>query len=266
MKIIRQWTTQIGVVRVLSLLFALRAVACLAQESAQPAQHPLIPAIELARQSQEVLKQVTDYHCTLIKRELINGQLVSQRLDMKLREAPFSVYMKFEHPSPGREILYVDGQNQNQILVHETQGLATLVGGTVSLAVNSPHVMAENRHPVTDVGMRRMLQLLIAQWEQETQFTESDVKFYPEARLRETPCEVIEASHPRPRKQFPFHMTRLFLEKQTRLPIRIENYGYPQQANQPAPLIEEYTYLNLRANLDLTAMDFDSRNQSYSFK
>lgn len=235
------------------------------QPAATQQQHPLVPAIQLAQQSLQVVQKVNDYSCTVVKRELINNQLVSQRIAMKLREAPFSVYMKFEQPHAGREVLYVHGQNQNQLLVHEAEGLATLAG-TLSLAVNSPQVTAENRHPVTDVGMRRMLDLVIAQWTVETQFGEIDVKFYPDAKLREVPCEVIESSHPRPRKQFPFHMTRLFLEKQTRLPIRIENYGFPAQANQAAPLVEEYTYLNVQANIGLTAADFDQANRKYNFK
>jgi len=116
------------------------------------------------------------------------------------------------------------------------------------------------------MGMKKMLELLMAQWKLESKYGECDVKFYPDAKMGNAECEVIECSHPRPRKQFPFHMTRIFLEKRSRLPIRIENYGFPAQANQPAPLVEEYTYVNVKTNLGLTAADFDRRNQKYSFR
>ncbi|WP_437228419.1 DUF1571 domain-containing protein [Planctomicrobium sp. SH661] len=233
--------------------------------SSQPQEHPLIPAMHLVKQSYAVVQQLNDYEATVIKQELINGQLISQRMRMRTKEKPFSIYLFYEEPHAGREVLFVMGQNDNQLLVHEATGLTSLVG-TVSLAVDSPQVMAENRHLITDMGMRRMLELLLTQWEIESKYGECDVKFYPAAKMGNAECEVIESSHPRPRKQFPFHMTRIFLEKQSRLPIRIENYGFPQQPNQPAPLVEEYTYVNVKTNLGLTAADFDRRNQKYSFR
>jgi hypothetical protein len=236
----------------------------LAQQT-EPKEHPLIPAIQLARQSRDVLQQVRDYEATLIKQELINGRMVSQRIQMRIQEEPFSVYLKYDAPSPGREVLFVQGQNNNQLLVHDPGGLAALAG-TLSLPIDSPQVLAENRHVVSDLGMRRMIEMVIAQWELESKYGEIDLKFYPNAKMGNASCEVIESIHPRPRKQFPYHMSRVFIEKQTRLPIRIENYAFPQQAGQPAALVEEYTYLNVKTNVGLTAADFDRQNQKYQFR
>jgi len=228
-------------------------------------EHPLIPALQLLHQSDQVVQQIHDYEATLIKQELINGQMTSQRIRMRLKEKPFSLYLQYEEPHAGREVLFVLGQNDNQMLVHDAAGITSLVG-TISLAVDSPQAMAENRHLITDLGMKKMLELLIAQWELESKYGECDVKYYPGAKMGNAECEVIECAHPRPRKQFPFHMTRIFLEKKSRLPIRVENYGFPAQAGQLAPLIEEYTYVNVKTNLGLTATDFDRRNQRYSFR
>ena len=38
---------------------------------------------------------------------------------MKVRHEPFSVYMWFLKPFQGREVLYVDGQNNNEMVVLE---------------------------------------------------------------------------------------------------------------------------------------------------
>ena len=241
-------------------LFLLFQLTTLAQE---PREHPLIPAINLAQQSLNTLNQVQDYEAIFTKRELVNGKLISQRMQLKLREKPFSVYMKFLEPNAGREILFVQGRNQNQLRAHEPGALQSLVG-TISLSTNSPTVMAENRHQITDVGMRRLLEQLIKQWTLESRYGEIDVQFYPNAMMGQIPCEVIESKHPQPRKQFNFHITRLFLDKKSRLPIRIENYGWPQQGQRP-PIIEEYTYTNVRLNVGLTEKDFSEQNQAYSF-
>src|SRR5436189_3997750 len=105
--------------------------------------HPLAPAIKLARASRKSLESVRDYQCLIIKRENVNGAMITQTMEMKFREEPFSVYLKFQEPSPGRETLFVRGQNDNKLLAHEGSGLKSLVG-TVPLALDDPRVRADN--------------------------------------------------------------------------------------------------------------------------
>lgn len=230
----------------------------------QPIEHPLMPAIRLAAQSVKRLEQVQDYEATFIKRELIGGQLTTQKMQMRVRERPFSVYLKFLDPSPGREIVYVSGQNNNQMLVHEATGVKSFAG-TIPLDLSSPLAMAENRHPISEIGISNLLKLVLEQWDIESKFQESNVRYFPNAKLGEIECEVIENSHPVPRKQFKYHITRLFIEKQSRLPIRVENWGFPQQQGQQPPLVEEYTYTNIRVNVGLKEVHFDVRNPEYGF-
>lgn len=231
---------------------------------AAPAEHPLQPAIRIAQTSLEQLQSVRDYECVLTKRELINQQLQTQVMFMRLREEPFSVYCKFGEPHAGREVLYVAGRNNGMMLAHEGSGLRSLVG-TVSLPLNSPEVTAENRHPLTEAGLRNLLVLLIRQWEGESQYGEISVQYYPDARLGNIACRVVEAMHPQPRRQFPYHLTRLYLDSQTGLPVRVENYGWPTQAGGRPVLVEEYTYVNVRTNVGLTDAHFDRSCPDYKF-
>jgi hypothetical protein len=160
--------------------------------------------------------------------------------------------------------LYVAGQNNGMMLAHEGSGIRSLVG-TVSLALDSPEVRVENRHPLTDAGLRNLLRLLIKQWEVERQYGEISVQYYPDAQLGKLACRVIEVSHPTPRRQFRYHITRLYLDASSGLPVRVENYGWPQQAGAPPPLIEEYTYTQLQTNVGLTDRHFDRRCPDYKF-
>lgn len=245
-------------------LMTVAAVNSIANAQQPSREHPLVPALKMARESLDVLQKVRDYQCDFTRREFVNNQLVAQQTFLRLRHQPFSVYMKFIDPAPGREVLYVAGKNEGKLLAHEASGLSSLVG-TISLPVNSPTVMAETRHPITQTGMKKLIELVIQQWELESKYGETDVKYYPNAKIGGAECEVIEVSHPQPRKQFPFHRTRVFFEKNTRLPVRVENYGFPVAANQNPPLIEEYTYTNIRLNTGLTDADFDQANPKYSF-
>ncbi len=227
-------------------------------------EHPLRPAIREARKCLKALEPVRDYECLFAKRELINGKLVVQSMSMRLREKPFSVYMRFGAPFTGREVLYVEGQNGNQLLAHEGSGVKSLFG-TVSLALDSPEIKAENRHRITEIGMKNLVRLLIKQWEAETPYGEIDVKYYPNAKIGKRSCRVIEASHPRPRRQFRFHITRLYIDDETNFPIRLENYLWPRQPGGQPLLVEEYTFSNIRTNVGLTDRHFDPNNPDYNF-
>lgn len=227
--------------------------------------HPLLPAIKIAKSSQEKLKSVKDYTAVFTKRERINNRLIQQTMDLKLRQEPFSIYLKFQPPyAPGREVLYIEGQNAGKLLAHES-GLKSIVG-TVSLAPDAPDAMFENRHPVTDLGIANMLALCIERWEADTQYEECEVKYYNEAKLGTTECLIIELTHPQSRPHFKFHRTRLFLDKKSNLPVRVEQYGFPDRPGLEAPLIEEYTYSALQINPGLSDRDFDRRNPGYAFR
>jgi hypothetical protein len=242
-----------------------RATSATADES-QPREHPLQPAIRRVRESLETLESVRDYEATLRKREFVSGQLVDHTMTIRFREEPFSVYLKFIDENAGREVMYVKGQNQDRLLAHEAPGSLKSLVGTVSLAPDSAEVRAESRHLITDIGLRNMLRFILKRWEEEAKYGECEVQYYPQARLGEAECLVIECKHPRPRKQFLFHTSRLFIDKQTNLPVRSENYGFPARPDAQPPLIEEYTYSNIKTNVDLADRDFDRNNPEYNFR
>jgi hypothetical protein len=60
-------------------------------------------------------------------------------------------------------------------------------------------------------------------------------------------------------------MTRLYIDNATRLPIRVQQYGFPKKSGGQPPLIEQYTYSNLKTNLGLSSKDFDHKNPGYGY-
>lgn len=227
-------------------------------------EHPLAPALRVARQSQKALADVADYQAIFTKHEMVEGRLRDPEIMfVKVRHEPFSVYLKFLRPHEGREVLYVKGQNEDNILAHEG-GVASIVG-TITIPVSSPRAMTDNRYPITRMGMRSVVDAVIAQWDAETKYGETEVKYFPNAKLQEMECKVIQSSHPRPRKQFKFHMTRLFIDKATNYPVRVEQYGFPSAPGARPPLVEQYTFSRVKANNGFGNVDFDARNPAYGF-
>ncbi len=230
-----------------------------------PQVHPLTPAIAMAKTALSKAEALVDYEGTLTKRELIGNTVTTQMMQIRVREKPFAVYLKYAAPHEGREVIYDSAQDPAKLLVHEGTGVKSLVG-TLALPINDPQVLAETRHPVSDLGLRRMVQLVVAQWELESKYGEVDVKYYPNAKMGRIECETLEVTHPRPRRQFRYHQSRLFIEKVSGLPLRIQNYGYPQQAGVDPPLVEDYAYTGLKTNLGLKPLDFSKTNPAYRFQ
>lgn len=228
--------------------------------------HPLYVPLKVALQSKEALKEVQDYECTFTKRELIGKKLHKTTMKMKFREEPFSVYLKFLDTNAGREVLYVKGQNNNNLLVREPGFKAVL--GVIPLSPTGPDAMAENRYPITTIGLKQMLNRVISQWESEARFGGTTVQKRPDSKLPVSGvvCTVYETSHAKPAKEFTFHTTRLWIEDETGLAIGCQQFGFPGKNDKEPPVVEEYFYSGLKTNLKLSNADFDKNNKSYSFR
>lgn len=260
---------QIKKVATIAGVLTLAATAYLTQAStlmaAAPNEHKLDPAIRLAMQSYETTAQIKDFQATFIKREKVGRKMqATHTMQIKFREQPLSVYLNFQKPHTGREVIYVHGRNGNQILAHET-GIKGLVG-TVSLQPNSPQAMDESRYPITTIGIRKMLFQILKQWKNERQIEAGvSVKYFPDAKLGNLQCKVLQTSYPQQKQGVRFQMTRLYIDKATNLPVRVEQYDWPTKRNTKPELVEEYTYTNIRTNVGLSDADFDPKNPGYNF-
>jgi hypothetical protein len=253
-----------GAAAVFSLLLMTHAVLAQGDAAAAAGEHPLKAAIKLAKESGLAAKELKAYRALFTKQEMVKGRMYASQMQMKFRAEPLSVYLRFVNPEHnGREVLFVEGRNNGQMLAHDT-GLKALVG-TVALDPNGEMALAEARYPVTRIGLEKLAEGVAAQWEREAAFGESDVKYYPDAKLGERQALVIESSHPVKRDQFRSAITRLWIDKETRLPVRVQQYDFPPAPGGKPVLVEDYTYTNIDPDVELTENDFDARNPSYQF-
>ena len=151
-------------------------------------------------------------------------------------------------------MLYVEGANGGKMLVREAAGLSSLAG-TVSLAPDSALVAANSRHPITRAGLANLTRTVVDQWTAESRYGECDVKYYAEAELAGRPVVVIESSHPIPRREFRFARTRLWMDKETKLPVRLQQYEFRRGGGEPV-LAEDYTYTDVQTDVRLSDRDF----------
>lgn len=232
----------------------------------KPGEHPLALPIRWAKAGLERLKQIEDYECRLVKRERIDGVLHEHKfMELKLRHEPFSVYIRELAPKSGREVIYVNGQFNNRILGHTTGSEHRLIG-TVSISPTGPRAMSENRYPITEVGIFNLTKRLIEEAEKDLKWGEIDVKYYGDAKLNGRSCTCMEFIHPNPRKEFRYHIARVYIDNEKVLPVRYSSYTWPRKPGEDPPLIEEYTYLDVKVNVGLTDKDFDVNNPKYGYR
>jgi len=230
--------------------------------------HPLQPALDLAQQGlAKINANIRDYSCTIVKRERIDGKLGEHEyMFAKVRSQPFSAYLYFLGPDSvkGQEVLYVAGHNDGNMLAHAGSGVRAMVG-TVSLKPQSMLAMQGNRYPITEIGVENLARRLAEVAEHDKQFGECEVNFYPNAKVNGRICTCVQVSHPVPRRNFRFHLARVFIDDELTIPIRYEAYDWPQEAGGQPVLLEEYTYMNVKINNGFTDGDFDPKNTAYKF-
>jgi hypothetical protein len=226
----------------------------------QPGEHPMAPAIRVLNEVLENIDQnVRDYTCTLIKREAVDGELSDpQQIMLKVRQTPFSAYLYFLKPFQGREVLFVDGANNNELVVLEAGWKRNL--GKLNLDPNGIVAMRGQKHPITEVGIRNLMAKLIAAKTAESQFMECSVTSNPSTRIGDRSTTLIQIEHPVPRKEFGTHITRIFLDNELRVPIHYDAFLWPEAPGQAPPLDASYTYANMKLNVGLAAQDFDATN------
>lgn len=222
--------------------------------------------IQFAQESREAVDGLKDFTANFSKAELINNRLVRQTMDMKFRKKPFSVYFRYKSGNEaGRQAIYVEGRFGNNLVVKEV-GVKAMVGA-INLRLNDPLVLAENRHPVTQAGIPNVLETAIATWEREAKLdaAEPDITFFPNARLKQgsVACQAVQVKYVKPLRELKYHIARVYFDKETKLPVRAERFGWPRQAGENPPLIEEYTYSNVKTNVGLTDADFDPRRYGF---
>lgn len=229
-------------------------------------EHPLMPVIRWAEKERPKIEAIADYTALVTKQENVNGVVQeAQVMEVKIRHKPFSVYLKFRYPRRlnGQEAIYVAGRNENKLIGHGV-GVEKAFG-TQRLDPEGLIAMRGNKYPITMMGVLTLVDKLLEVGYKDSKYGECEVKYVEGVEIDKRECIMIEVVHPVPRKNFIFHIARIFVDKELNLPIRYESYDWPQKDGEVPVLIEAYTYQKLKLNVGLTDEDFDDRNPKYGY-
>jgi hypothetical protein len=213
-------------------------------------------------------RAIHDYSGVIVKRERIGTDLVTTVIFAKIREEPFSVYLNFLDRSndkgvKGREVVYLRGKNNGNLISH-TPGL--LGGFQMPLAPTNFLATRGERYPITEIGLANLCRQLIKRGEAVGDPSQVKVKRFPKARVNARACTLLQVMYPvhdEPKNWG--YLARVFLDKEWKIPIRVEVYELPADRGKMPSLVEEYTYLDLKLNNGYSDADFDVKNRQYKF-
>jgi len=96
------------------------------------------------------------------------------------------------------------------------------------------------------------------------QFAECDVTITPGTKVEGRPTTMVQVVHPVPRQNFKFSKSPAILRRRAKNPppVHFDAFTWPAQEGGKPVLEESYTYAkNLKINTNLTARDFDAKQQ-----
>lgn len=254
---------------------------------AAPAGDPGDPFAERASSMEEVLQfardalvrieqSVDDYTARLIKQEEVGGRLIEEaEMEIKLQTAklddqgqlvrPLRVYMRFLRPASaaGREVIWDQGADDGKLVAHEA-GLLGIF--RARLEPTGMLAMRDSRYPITEIGITNLVRKLIERGEQDLASGRATVTISEGYRVGDAVCRLIRVRHTQPNGAADdFSLAEIAFDAQRMVPLRYAAFGWPTKAGQEPPLLESYTYLDLRLNVGLSDADFDPDNPEYDF-
>jgi hypothetical protein len=228
--------------------------------------------VTLLEMGLEKFEDVDSYTFTLTRQERVGGDLLEpQVMNVKLRNEPFSVYMKWILGDKGRQVIYVEGLNDGKLLVRPG-GIKGRLTGTLPLSIDDSLVMAECRHPINQCGLRHLAEKIVKYQQQDlaNNLANCTCEMYDDQTVEDRPCFLFIAHYRSPETNPVYRKVMMYIDKELCLPIAIRNYTWgtdiaPEELDA-LTLIESYTYTEISTATQLAAEDFDRENAKYKMR
>jgi len=201
---------------------------------------------------------IQSYTARFVREERV-GETVKPREEVFLKfQRPARIYLRWiTGPARNREILFVEGRDAGNVLVHEPAGIARLF--TLVIAPDSPRLLKEGRHPVTDVGLGRLVELIVGNARRARARGDLVVHGLADGQTGRG-VRRLDLVFPRdPGKGYYCHRAVVAVDPVTGLPVQATIIDWDDRQ------VASYEYRDLKLNVDLTALDFDAGNPAYGF-
>lgn len=217
------------------------------------------------------LEAIDSYTATWEKQERIDGELSElQRMSLKVRHEPFSVYFKVEEGGEvGREVLYPISGDDPRMLVQLMKFGGRLPA--LKLNPNSSLAMSEARYPITMAGIREMTEMALEIRQQDLRRIASvRTSLRDDRTFAGRPVYAYTMQYPSPKVSEIYSRCEIYIDKELMLPVYAKNWGWgsgsADSGTSDDSLIEYYAFKDVKLDASLNAEHFASSNPEYRFR
>jgi hypothetical protein len=231
------------------------AIAGLAPARADAAADPALLAILQAMEP--AYARLVGYTARFIRQEVVDGRLRPREEALLKFQRPDRFYLRWiSGPARGREMLYPNGDG-DRVLVYEP---GVLTGWfTAVLEPGSQHVLKQSRHPVTDIGIGRLADIILDNVRRGVGAGELQILDRGTVSDGGRQERRLELVFPRGGARYYAHRAVVGVDITAGIPVTATIFDADDR------MVEDYAYRDLRLNPPLTALDFDAENPGYRF-
>jgi outer membrane lipoprotein-sorting protein len=160
--------------------------------SAVPLETKGLTAYQIVKEMFARSKQITSLKYTMKKQERFNGKMGMQLTAVKIQYNPLKVYMRQESPKAGQEVLFVEGKNNNQILVN-TNGFPWV---NISLDPMGNTARENQHHTLFESGYAHLISILEHLTTKYQKDIESMITIGGSVNWNGRACWIIEFNNP----------------------------------------------------------------------
>lgn len=225
--------------------------------AAEPAK-PADPLGAMLADTRAAHAKLRDYTGVFTRQERVGGALSAEQVgEIKYRVAPVGVYVRFARPDAanGMEVAYSAAKKDGKVRFRPA-GVAGRQGFQ-KLSVDDPKFLAANRHPVTSWGMGPIIESIAASTAREKTLNNPVEVFTADYQFAGRNVTKYEIQTRRPHALRSAARMVVFVDKETKLPVRFEAYDDPKAGATAGELLEAYSFTDLKFNNGLGESTFD---------
>ena len=188
---------------------------------------------------------ITDYTALFLKRERPkNGPLPQvEKIHLRFQE-PFKVHMTWETPNKGRAAAYIEGENDNKVLVNPGGVLRFM---RLALDPEGPKAMGEGHHSIRKAGIRNMIDMVMEQYRRARANEEITLRYLGLGAVDGRQAYHLGLEYPKSKKAgYYAYRAELWIDKELYLPTKLLVYTWDNK------LHAHYEYRKLKLNPGLS--------------
>jgi len=195
---------------------------------------------------------IKDYTGMFTKQERLKNKLRKpQVITFKFRNEPFSIFMQWKkNPGKADRMLYVEGQNNNKMVVHP-RGLLGFIR-SVERDPKGKDVLKTSLRTCDKFGIRNLLNRVTGLYKGNVQDEGFSVKYIGTEEIDKRPCIVLETIMPN-NKISTTRRLILVVDMEYRLPVSVTSL------DGKGNLISKYSYTSLNFNNGLKDENFTKK-------